>query len=79
VAEAHEQKADGAVGAKDFRSRFLGLAIEAYRRRKISHGKLSELAALVEFAPAVLDRILRAVGLADEEGGGEALLPEGLE
>jgi hypothetical protein len=33
----------------------------------------------VEFAPAVLDRILRAVGLADEEGESEALLPEGLE
>ena len=73
-----KKQADRAAGEKDFRSRFLGLAIEAYRRRKISRGKLAELAALMGFGPAALDRVLRAVGLAEEEGESEALVPEGL-
>lgn len=64
---------------KDFRSRFLALAIEAYRREKISRGKLSELAAIVEFSSAALARVLQAVGLNDAEAGSEVLLPEGLE
>jgi len=64
---------------KDFRSRFLALAIEAYRREKISHGKLSELAAIVEFSSSALARVLQAVGLDDAEAESEVLLPEGLE
>ena len=64
---------------RDFRSRFLTLAIEAYRREKISRGKLSELAAAVELSASALARVLQAVGLDRAEGESEVLLPEGLE
>lgn len=64
---------------KDFRSRFLALAIEAYRREKISRGKLSELAAIVEFSSSAVARVLQAVGLDHAEAESEVLLPEGLE
>jgi Zn-dependent peptidase ImmA (M78 family)/transcriptional regulator with XRE-family HTH domain len=38
---------DHSAGREEFRSRFLGLALEAYRREKITRGKLRELAASV--------------------------------
>lgn len=73
-----EGKGKKPASPRDFRSRFLALAIEAYRREKISRGKLSELASIVEFSSSELDRVLRAVGL-DEKPESEVLLPEGLE
>jgi Zn-dependent peptidase ImmA (M78 family) len=72
-----ELKGERLVGTRDFQSRFLALAVEAYRREKISYRKLSELASMVEFPPSALNRLLRAAGL-DEEPEGEVLLPEGL-
>lgn len=58
----------------DFRTRFLTLALEAYRRDKISRGKLRTLADLVDLPPSGLDRLLWASGLEDDEED-EVLLP----
>lgn len=72
-----EEREKRKASPKDFR--FLALAIEAYRRAKISRGKLSELAAIVEFSSSALARVLQAVGLDGAEAESEVLLPEGLE
>jgi Zn-dependent peptidase ImmA (M78 family)/DNA-binding XRE family transcriptional regulator len=47
----------------EFRHRFLGLALEAYRRDEISRGKLKELAAMVALTQADLDRLVQNAGL----------------
>jgi Zn-dependent peptidase ImmA (M78 family)/transcriptional regulator with XRE-family HTH domain len=78
LADDREEKGERRASPKDFRSRFLALAIEAYRRGKISRGKLSELASIVKFSSSELGRVLRAVGLDDQEAESEVLLPEGL-
>jgi Zn-dependent peptidase ImmA (M78 family)/transcriptional regulator with XRE-family HTH domain len=51
----------------EFRHRFLGLALEAYRRDEISRGKLEELAAMVALARADLDRLVEDAGLDDDD------------
>lgn len=51
----------------EFRHRFLGLALEAYRRDEISRGKLEELAAMVALAQADLDRLVEDAGLDDDD------------
>ncbi len=56
-----------AAGRDEFRSRFLGLALEAYRREKISRGKLRELAGVVGFSEPELDQLLEDSGLLEEE------------
>ncbi len=61
----------------EFRSRFLGLALEAFRREKISTGKLRELSHLVEVSAEELDRFLDESGVSDVPG--DVLLPEGLD
>jgi transcriptional regulator with XRE-family HTH domain len=48
----------------EFRHRFLGLALEAYRRDEISRSKLRELAGLVNLDSDGLDQLLDRVGLA---------------
>ncbi len=78
LAVPRKEKGKRPAGSKDFRSRFLAFAVEAYRREKISRGKLSELASIVDFSSSALDRVLRAVGM-EEEPESEVLLPEGLE
>ncbi|MGH8210795.1 MAG: helix-turn-helix domain-containing protein [Steroidobacteraceae bacterium] len=47
----------------DFRRRFLGLALEAYRREEISRSKLAELAAMVGMQPTEVRHVLSSVGL----------------
>ncbi|MDX2000532.1 MAG: ImmA/IrrE family metallo-endopeptidase [Thermoanaerobaculia bacterium] len=47
----------------EFRHRFLGLALEAYRRDEISRAKLRELAGLVNLDTDGLDQLLDRVGL----------------
>jgi Zn-dependent peptidase ImmA (M78 family)/transcriptional regulator with XRE-family HTH domain len=42
----------------DFKHRFVGLALEAYRRELISEAKLRELAALVEVSPEAILKLL---------------------
>jgi Zn-dependent peptidase ImmA (M78 family)/transcriptional regulator with XRE-family HTH domain len=47
----------------DFRRRFLGLALEAYRREDITRSKLVEMAAMVEMEPSGVKSVLSSVGL----------------
>lgn len=61
----------------EFRTRFLGLALEAYRREEITRGKLHELAALVKLEDEPLCSLLEEAGLLDEDGE-EPQVPEGL-
>ncbi len=70
---------DHAAGRDEFRSRFLSLALEAYRREKITRGKLLELAKMVKIEGSSLDRLLDEAGLDEEDRAVEALLPEGFE
>lgn len=60
--------------SRDFHTRFLTLALEAYRREKISRGRLRMLARLVEYPPDDLDDLLWATGLEDDQED-EAFLP----
>lgn len=50
----------------EFRHRFLGLALEAYRREEISRGKLKELATMVALPASDLDKLVEDVGLDDD-------------
>jgi Zn-dependent peptidase ImmA (M78 family)/transcriptional regulator with XRE-family HTH domain len=47
----------------DFRRRFLGLALEAYRRDEITRSKLGELATMVDMKPTDVGSVLSSVGL----------------
>lgn len=58
---------DDSIVRNEFRHRFLGLALEAYRREEISRGKLTELATLVDLTADDLDRLLEDAGLNDDE------------
>ncbi len=46
-----------------FRRRFLGLALEAYRREEISRGKLTELASMLGLTADEIDRLIEDAGL----------------
>jgi Zn-dependent peptidase ImmA (M78 family)/transcriptional regulator with XRE-family HTH domain len=59
---------DASADRDEFRWRFFDLALEAYRREKISLSRLRELAARVGFPGAQLDSLLAAAGLDDEAG-----------
>jgi Zn-dependent peptidase ImmA (M78 family)/transcriptional regulator with XRE-family HTH domain len=58
---------DHAEIRNQFRHRFLGLALEAYRREEISRGKLKELAAMVSLPAEELDNLLDDAGFDDDE------------
>ena len=58
---------DHAEIRNEFRHRFLGLALEAYRREEISRGKLKELAAMVALPADELDNLMDEAGLGDDE------------
>jgi len=47
----------------EFKHRFLGLALEAFRRDELSRGKLRELVAMVGFAADDLDQLLEHAGI----------------
>jgi hypothetical protein len=68
---------DHSAARDEFRLRFLGLAIEAYRREKITRAKLRELARLVGYDSTAIDDLLESAGLDGEDG--EPLLPKDLE
>jgi len=53
----------GESARDDFRRRFLGLALEAYRRDEITRSKLSELASMVDMKPNDVRSVLSSVGL----------------
>lgn len=46
----------------EFRHRFLGLALEAYRREEISRGKLKELAAMVQIRGDEFEALISGAG-----------------
>lgn len=46
-----------------FKRRFLGLALEAFRRDEVSHGKLRELVAMVGLSDDNLERLLDDAGI----------------
>lgn len=64
---------DDRLERREFRHRFLGLAIEAFRRDTISLGKLHDLVDLVEVDPSELDQMLRQLGLEEQDGDEEPL------
>ena len=48
---------------REFRHRFLGLALEAYRRERISRSKLVELARLVNVSREAVERLIDESGI----------------
>lgn len=62
------------VRGGDFRGRFLSLALEAYRRDKISRGKLHHLGRLVGTSTTDIDDLLERLGFLDDD---EIPPPEG--
>jgi len=72
----HEPGRDGVEPEiADFRTRFLSLALEAYRRDKISRGKIHELGRLVEASPDEIDDLLDRLGFLGGEEDTDFLLP----
>lgn len=59
-------KEDPRTKRLEFQRRFLGLALEAYRRSLISRGKLRELFDLLGFSSDDLDAALEEAGIEDE-------------
>lgn len=59
----------------EFRHRFLGLGLEAFRREEISRAKLVEVAAMVGVEASDVDQATSNLGLDDDEGA-EVRLPE---
>lgn len=68
---------DHTAARNDFRSRFLGLALEAYRREVITRAKLRELVRLVGLSDGNLRGLLEDSGFDREEPAG-ILLPDSL-
>ncbi len=68
---------DHAAARNAFRSRLLGLALEAYRREAISRAKLRELVSLAGLSQDHLRDLLEDAGLDGEEESG-VLLPDSL-
>jgi Zn-dependent peptidase ImmA (M78 family)/transcriptional regulator with XRE-family HTH domain len=73
--ELAEDTLEGSV--RDFRSRFLSLALEAYRRSKISRGKLHELGRLVDTPETEIDHLLDRLGFLDDDGEDDEILIPG--
>ncbi|MFL6195824.1 MAG: helix-turn-helix domain-containing protein, partial [Thermoanaerobaculia bacterium] len=65
----HLPQPDHSTARESFRLRLLGLAMEAYRREKISRAKLLELGRLVGYESSTLRALLDSSGLDDEEEG----------
>jgi Zn-dependent peptidase ImmA (M78 family)/transcriptional regulator with XRE-family HTH domain len=63
---------DNSTARNEFHHRFLGLALEAYRREEVSRSKLAELAAMVSLAPEQLDELIGDVGFDDPPRGNRA-------
>lgn len=53
----------GQSSRDDFRRRFMGLALEAYRRDEITKAKLTELAAMVELSRRAVQNVLASMQL----------------
>ena len=57
---------DDSIVRNEFHHRFLGLALEAYRREEISRGKLKELAFMVKLTAKEFERLIEDAGLNDD-------------
>ncbi len=57
----------GADHSGEFTRRFLGMALEAYRRERITKSKLLELAKRIHVDVAGMEQLLESAGLAAEE------------
>jgi Zn-dependent peptidase ImmA (M78 family)/DNA-binding XRE family transcriptional regulator len=66
---------DHAEARNWFRHRFLGMALEAFRRDKITHGKLVELAQMVDLSKDRLEKLVEGAGLSVVEQA-DVLLPD---
>lgn len=66
---------DNRLESDEFRHRFLGLAVEAWRREEITRAKLFALARLIEVEQGDLDLLLDEMDLTSDEGEDEPLLP----
>jgi Zn-dependent peptidase ImmA (M78 family)/transcriptional regulator with XRE-family HTH domain len=63
----------------EFRHRFIGLGLEAYRRRHITRGKLRQLGTMVGLSTDAVDQLIERAGLDvvdSEDEGPAALLPD---
>ena len=67
---------DDADDKNGFRHRVLSLALEAYRRDRITRAKLVELAALLSMREEEVYQLLERAGLADGESA-DVLIPGG--
>jgi Zn-dependent peptidase ImmA (M78 family)/transcriptional regulator with XRE-family HTH domain len=67
-------KPNHTTAREGFRLRFLGLAMEAHRREKITRAKLFELGGLVDYGRQPLEAILASAGLGEEDD--DPLVPE---
>ncbi len=74
--QSEQQRDDRA--RSEFKSRFMGLALEAFRRRTITRAKLVELARQVRVDSENLEQVLEFLGL-EEDGGAGILIPESIE
>ena len=64
--EQEKRKKERERPVSNFALNFTGLAIEAYRRDKITYDKLVNLAKQVEFDSGVIDEILSCMGFEDD-------------
>jgi len=71
----HLAQPEEADDRDEYRHRFLSLALEAFRRREISRGKLTELAALVDLGEPQVTEVLERVGFLDADDLPDVLLP----
>ena len=54
----------------------MSLALEAYRRQKISRGKLHELGRMVDTQDTEIDDLLELLGFLEDDAEDEVLLPD---
>ncbi len=60
---------DRSAVRNEFRHRFIGLGLEAYRREHITRGKLRQLGTMVGLAPNAIDDLIVRAGLDDVAPG----------
>jgi Zn-dependent peptidase ImmA (M78 family)/DNA-binding XRE family transcriptional regulator len=61
----------------EFRHRFVGLGLEAYRRHQITRGKLAELGAMVDLDQQAIDRLIEQAGIGDDDDSDDTILLPG--
>lgn len=67
---------DHEAARNEFRHRFLALGLETLRRGEITRRKLEEIARMVEVSAEQVARLVQDVGIDDEDGEGDVLIPK---